>query len=86
MLKNQKYGVEIEQTGITRTNTAKMELYSGNEYEKMVLDYLISDIIKQFNIKTKKEARKYLFNALAMNVVRYEINQMIESFIEREEK
>jgi hypothetical protein len=63
-----------------------MALHSGNEYEKFVMEHLIIDIMETFDIKTKKEARKYLFNALAMNVVGCEIIQMVEHLLSEEEK
>lgn len=58
----------------------------ATEYEKYVMDYLINDIKERFGFKTKKEARKYLFAAIAYNTVTAEINDKINFLLENPDR
>ena len=52
--------------------------------EKAIIDWLVESIQKEFNFKTKKQAKNYLFGAMTYNIVLNDIMEQIKFLMENE--
>lgn len=52
------------------------------EFQKYILNYSIEQIKEAFNLKTKKEAEQWFWEAVSYNLVQEEIINQIEYLME----